>query len=85
MKDDNSDDKTLDIQEGETSQNADKAMHPDGPEGVGDAVEQPLGYKPVDRFDASAVHHLSRMYKSWFLDYASYVYWSARYPISRTA
>ena len=73
MKDDNSDDKTLDIQEGETSQNADKAIHPDGPEGLGDAVEQPLGYKPVDRFDASAVHHLSRMYKSWFLDYASYV------------
>ena len=30
-------------------------------------------YKPVDRFDASAVHHLSRMYKNWFLDYASYV------------
>ena len=28
-------------------------------------------YKPVDRFDASAVHHLSRMYKNWFLDYAS--------------
>ena len=73
MKDDNSDDKTLDIQEGETSQNADKAIHPDGPEGLGDEVEQPLGYKPVDRFDASAVHHLSRMYKSWFLDYASYV------------
>lgn len=30
-------------------------------------------YKPVDRFDASAVHHLSGMYKNWFLDYASYV------------
>lgn len=30
-------------------------------------------YKPADRFDASAVHHLSRMYKNWFLDYASYV------------
>ena len=30
-------------------------------------------YKPVDRFDASAVHHLSGMYQNWFLDYASYV------------
>ena len=30
-------------------------------------------YKPDDRFDASAVHHLSGMYKNWFLDYASYV------------
>ena len=25
------------------------------------------------RFDASAVKHLSGMYKNWFLDYASYV------------
>lgn len=30
-------------------------------------------YKPSDKFDASAVHHLSGMYKNWFLDYASYV------------
>lgn len=30
-------------------------------------------YNPTDRFDASAVHHLSGMYKNWFLDYASYV------------
>ena len=30
-------------------------------------------YKPVNRFDAAAVHHLSGMYQSWFLDYASYV------------
>lgn len=30
-------------------------------------------YQPVDRFDAAAVHHLSGMYKNWFLDYASYV------------
>ncbi|MBR2881042.1 MAG: DNA gyrase/topoisomerase IV subunit A, partial [Prevotella sp.] len=29
--------------------------------------------KPVNRFDASAVHHLSGMYQNWFLDYASYV------------
>lgn len=30
-------------------------------------------YHPVNRFDASAVHHLSGMYQNWFLDYASYV------------
>lgn len=30
-------------------------------------------YKPTSRFDAAAVHHLSSMYKNWFLDYASYV------------
>ena len=30
-------------------------------------------YKPVSRFDAAAVHHLSGMYQNWFLDYASYV------------
>lgn len=30
-------------------------------------------YKAADRFDASAVKHLSGMYKNWFLDYASYV------------
>ena len=30
-------------------------------------------YTPADRFDASAVHHLSGMYQNWFLDYASYV------------
>ena len=41
--------------------------------------EQPLeaeghsDYKPVNRFDAAAVHHLSGMYQNWFLDYASYV------------
>lgn len=30
-------------------------------------------YRPVNRFDASAVHHLSGMYQNWFLDYASSV------------
>ena len=29
-------------------------------------------YRPVNRFDAAAVHHLSGMYQNWFLDYASY-------------
>ena len=40
------------------------------------APEAPLAhsdYKPVNRFDAAAVHHLSGMYQNWFLDYASYV------------
>ena len=36
-------------------------------------VEGPSDYKPVNRFDAAAVHHLSGMYQNWFLDYASYV------------
>ena len=35
--------------------------------------EQHSDYKPVNRFDAAAVHHLSGMYQNWFLDYASYV------------
>ena len=37
------------------------------------AVEGHSDYKPVNRFDASVVHHLSGMYQNWFLDYASYV------------
>ena len=35
--------------------------------------DQHSDYKPVNRFDASAVHHLSGMFQNWFLDYASYV------------
>lgn len=35
--------------------------------------EEHSDYVPANRFDASAVHHLSGMYKNWFLDYASYV------------
>ena len=44
-------------------------------EPVDDAPVEDTGndYKPVNRFDASAVHHLSGMYQNWFLDYASYV------------
>ena len=38
-----------------------------------DVAEGHSDYKPVNRFDASVVHHLSGMYQSWFLDYASYV------------
>ena len=36
-------------------------------------VETHSDYRPVNRLDAAAVHHLSGMYKNWFLDYASYV------------
>ena len=38
-----------------------------------ETVETHSDYTPANRFDASAVHHLSGMYKNWFLDYASYV------------
>ena len=38
-----------------------------------EGVEGHSDYKPVNRFDAAAVHHLSGMYQNWFLDYASYV------------
>ncbi len=37
-----------------------------------DAPQSHSDYKPVNRFDAAAVHHLSGMYQNWFLDYASY-------------
>ena len=47
------------------------------PDETNDAAEEQAeehsDYKPVNRFDASAVHHLSGMYQNWFLDYASYV------------
>ena len=38
-----------------------------------DSTQEHSDYKPVNRFDASVVHHLSGMYQNWFLDYASYV------------
>ena len=38
-----------------------------------ETTEAHSDYKPVNRFDASVVHHLSGMYQNWFLDYASYV------------
>jgi len=38
-----------------------------------ESTEGHSDYKPVNRFDAAAVHHLSGMYQNWFLDYASYV------------
>ena len=41
-------------------------------DGLQPAEEGHSDYKPVNRFDAAAVHHLSGMYQNWFLDYASY-------------
>ncbi len=52
-------DETKDYTEFEDSENPEVEGHSD--------------YTPVNRFDASAVHHLSGMYQNWFLDYASYV------------
>ncbi len=48
--------------------NGDESENENANEGEGHAE-----YKPVNRFDASVVHHLSGMYQNWFLDYASYV------------
>ena len=45
----------------------------DNGEDDGEGAERHSDYRPVNRFDASAVHHLSGMYQNWFLDYASYV------------
>ncbi|MBO4465023.1 MAG: DNA gyrase/topoisomerase IV subunit A [Prevotella sp.] len=59
----------------------DDILAPESPE-VSEASEAPIApdlseahsdYKPVNRFDAAVVHHLSGMYQNWFLDYASYV------------
>lgn len=43
------------------------------PSNTDSSEESHSEYKPVNRFDASVVHHLSGMYQNWFLDYASYV------------
>ena len=55
----------------------DEILEEDGgeyqPSDLEGGVEGHSDYKPVNRFDAAAVHHLSGMYQNWFLDYASYV------------
>ncbi len=53
------------------SQNDADLSAEEGDEGL--EYDEHSDYKPVNRFDASAVHHLSGMYQNWFLDYASYV------------
>ena len=61
------DDETRDeILEQQESEGAEETVTEQETEGHSD-------YKPVNRFDAAAVHHLSGMYQNWFLDYASYV------------
>ena len=57
---------------GETAEAANDTSTAEGNDG-GNADEDSSEYKPAGRFDASAVHHLSGMYQTWFLDYASYV------------
>ena len=54
------------LENSEGAEGSENAETPEGSEGHSD-------YKPVNRFDASVVHHLSGMYQNWFLDYASYV------------
>ena len=57
----------------EITNNGEDTLNEDVQNEGGTAEDQHSDYKPADRFDASAVHHLSGMYKNWFLDYASYV------------
>ena len=64
MDDEIKDDEILDTTGNQ--ENSETLEDQDIPEGHSD-------YKPVNRFDAAVVHHLSGMYQSWFLDYASYV------------
>ncbi len=63
MDDETRDDEILEEQEQGTTAGEDN----------GGEAEGHSDYKPVNRFDAAAVHHLSGMYQNWFLDYASYV------------
>ena len=53
----------------------DDVQLPESPEAplVPEDSEAHSDYRPVNRFDAAVVHHLSGMYQNWFLDYASYV------------
>ncbi len=60
MSDETKDEETLEQEGTELNENA-------------EITETHSDYVPANRFDASAVHHLSGMYKNWFLDYASYV------------
>lgn len=64
------DDKTKDT---DNLENQDSQEYNDNTQNDDAQAETHSDYKPVNRFDASAVHHLSGMYQNWFLDYASYV------------
>ncbi len=61
------DDETIGIEESDKTQEESNFSLDD------DVAIAHSDYTPTSRFDASAVHHLSGMYQSWFLDYASYV------------
>ncbi len=69
QKDDGQQEGEPDVQETDGQQEEDADVQED------DDLEEDRhsDYKPANRFDASAVHHLSGMYQNWFLDYASYV------------
>ncbi|MGI6243912.1 MAG: DNA gyrase/topoisomerase IV subunit A [Prevotella sp.] len=73
MNDDKNKDKNDDTLKEESLQDAETQKDADESADDRTADDQHSDYKPADRFDASAVHHLSGMYKNWFLDYASYV------------
>ena len=49
------------LENSEGTEGSENSETPEGSEGHSD-------YKPVNRFDASVVHHLSGMYQNWFLD-----------------
>ena len=53
--------------------NSEETEYVENAENTEGSVSAHSDYKPVNRFDAAVVHHLSGMYQSWFLDYASYV------------
>ena len=72
MSDDTKDDEIIEENGASNSSNGNNE-ETENKEESSDATEQHSDYKPVNRFDASAVHHLSGMYQNWFLDYASYV------------
>ena len=69
MSDDIKDDDILEQDSLESTGQSDMSDNSGQPE----SSDTHSDYTPANRFDASAVHHLSGMYKNWFLDYASYV------------
>ena len=60
-----------DTEDTENAENTENTENTENSENA-DSTEAHSDYKPVNRFDAAAVHHLSGMYQNWFLDYASY-------------
>lgn len=66
-------DEIKDIEEVGTNEGINESNNSEAATVGGNESEEHSDYKPVNRFDASVVHHLSGMYQTWFLDYASYV------------